>query len=49
MFVIIHALLVFVQESQFLQSCYNVEHFSDILFHVLICNNVINIYQIKYL
>ena len=40
MFVIIYALLGFVQESQILQLCYNVEQFSDILFHVLICNNV---------
>ena len=32
MFVIIYELLGFVQESQILQICYNVEHFSDILF-----------------
>ena len=41
MFVIIYALLGFVQESQILQICYNVEHFSDILFHILICNEKI--------
>ena len=40
---IIFALLCFVQESQILQICYNVEHFSDTLFHILICNNVINL------
>ena len=43
MFVIVYALLGFVQESQILQICNNVEHFSDILFHSLICNNVINL------
>ena len=32
MFVIIYALLGFVQEQQILQICYNVEHFSDTLF-----------------
>ena len=31
MSVIIYALLGFVQESQILQICYNVEHFSEIL------------------
>ena len=35
MFVIIYALLGFVQESQILQICYNVEHFSDILFQYI--------------
>ena len=35
--------LCFVQEPQILQICYNVEHFSDILFLILICNNVVNI------
>ena len=42
MFVIINTLLGFVQESQILQICYNVEHVSDILFHILICNNANN-------
>ena len=32
MLVVIYALLSFVQESQIFQYCYNVEHFSDILF-----------------
>ena len=36
MFVIIYSSLGSVQESQILQICYNVEHFSDILFHILI-------------
>ena len=43
MFVIIYALLFFVQESQILQICNNVEHFSDLLFHILICTKVINL------
>ena len=44
MFVIVNAILCFEQESQILHICYNVEHFSDIVFHILICNNFDIIY-----
>ena len=41
MFVNNNALLCFVQDSQILQICDNVEHFSDVLLHIFICKNVI--------